>query len=468
MILEKKRGRIVENQKTIPPKEIDFTNGQLWALVLPLVIEQLLSITVGLVDSLMVASVGEAAVSAVSLVDSISNLMINIFAALATGGAVVAGRYMGRRQADDARASGRQLLWMMFWVSLVVTGCMYLFKGFWLKVLFGAIEPDVAAATDTYYRIVMASIPFMALYSGGAALFRTMHRSKITMKISLFMNILNVVGNALLIFGFGMGVEGVAYPTLVSRMAAAGIILGLLLRPDQDLHIRGLLRTRPDRQAMRDILAVGVPGGVENIMFHFGRLVITSIISGMSTAAIVANAIGNTLGIFHIFAAQSIGLGMVTVASQCVGAGSAAKTRLYTRKLMKAMFMAQAGVNLALALATPALLALYNVSAEATRLALIVSLLHGAFSVILYPPAFGYCNTLRAAGDARYVMVVSSATMWLGRILAGYLLGVSFGFGIVGVWMAQAVLDWGLRSVFFVSRYRKGGWEKNLAAQAKA
>ena len=139
----------MEKQKTISPKEIDFTNGQLWALVLPLVIEQLLSITVGLVDSLMVASVGEAAVSAVSLVDSISNLMINIFAALATGGAVVAGRYMGRRQADDARASGRQLLWMMFWVSLVVTGCMYLFKGFWLKVLFGAIEPDVAAATDT-------------------------------------------------------------------------------------------------------------------------------------------------------------------------------------------------------------------------------------------------------------------------------------------------------------------------------
>ena len=457
----------MENQKTVSSGEVSFTNGQLWALILPLVIEQLLSITVGLVDSLMVASVGEAAVSAVSLVDSISNLMINIFAALATGGAVVAGRYMGRRQVEGARASGRQLLWLMFWVSLVVTGCMYLFKDFWLKVLFGAIEPEVAAATDTYYRIVMASTPFIALYNGGAALFRTMQKSKITMKISLFMNILNVIGNALLIFGFGMKVEGVAYPTLVSRMVAAVLILGLLLSPRQDLHIRGILHTRPDRQSIRDILAVGVPGGVENVMFHFGRLVITSIISGMSTAAIVANAIGNTIGIFHIFAAQSIGLGMVTVASQCVGSGSAAKTRLYTRKLMKAMFAAQAGVNLVLGLATPALLALYNVSAEATRLALWVTLLHGVFSVLLYPPAFGYCNTLRAAGEARYVMVVASSTMWLGRILAGYLLGVSLGFGIVGVWMAQLVLDWGLRSILFVSRYRSRSWEKNLAAAAR-
>ena len=446
--------------ETPPTQEIAFTNRQLWALILPLIIEQLLSITVGLADSLMVASLGDSAVSAVSLVDPISNLMINLFAALATGGAVVAGQCMGRRDETQAREGGKQLLWLLLWLSLAVTAVLYLFKSFWLKVLFGAIEPDVAADTNAYYQIVMASIPFIALYNGGAALFRTMHRSKVTMKISLLMNWLNLAGNALLIFGFHMGVEGVAIPTLFSRMAAAIIIFVLLLRPSQPLNIRGLLHTRPDRTLIRGILAVGVPGGVESTMFYLGRLVIVSIVAGMSTSSIVANAIGNTVGIFHIFAAQSIGLGMVTVASQCVGAGDAAKTRLYTRKLIKAMFAAQAVVNLVLGLATPFILSLYKVSEEAIHLAALVICLHGIFSVLLYPPAFGFCNTLRAAGDIRYVMVVSSATMWLGRILAGYLLGVVLDWGILGIWLAQIVLDWGARAILFVSRYRSHTWEK--------
>ena len=205
-----------------------FTNRQLVALMWPLLLEQFLAITVGLADSLMVATVGDAAISAVSLVDSISNLMIYIFSAMATGGAAVAGQYIGQRQKEDACHAGQQLIALLAAVSVFFVALLYLFRTQILTVMFGHIEPDVMAATNTYYLYVMASIPGIALYNGGAALWRTMGRSDISLKVSLLMNGINVAGNAILIFGFGMDVAGVAIPTLVSRAVAAAVILGML------------------------------------------------------------------------------------------------------------------------------------------------------------------------------------------------------------------------------------------------
>ena len=215
-------------------KEMMFTNRQLVALMWPLLLEQLLAITVGLADSLMVATVGDAAISAVSLVDSISNLMIYIFSAMATGGAAVAGQYIGQRQKEDACNAGQQLIALLGAVSIFFVALLYLFRTQILTVMFGHIEPDVMAATNTYYLYVMASIPGIALYNGGAALFRTMGHSDVSLKVSLLMNSINVIGNAVLIFGFGMDVAGVAIPTLVSRTVAAVVILSLLFNRDSD------------------------------------------------------------------------------------------------------------------------------------------------------------------------------------------------------------------------------------------
>ena len=218
-------------------KEMMFTNRQLVALMWPLLLEQLLAITVGLADSLMVATVGDAAISAVSLVDSISNLMIYIFSAMATGGAAVAGQYIGQRQKEDACNAGQQLIALLGAVSIFFVALLYLFRTQILTVMFGHIEPDVMAATNTYYLYVMASIPGIALYNGGAALFRTMGHSDVSLKVSLLMNSINVIGNAVLIFGFGMDVAGVAIPTLVSRTVAAVVILSLLFDRDLMLHL---------------------------------------------------------------------------------------------------------------------------------------------------------------------------------------------------------------------------------------
>lgn len=381
-------------------KEMMFTNRQLVALMWPLLLEQLLAITVGLADSLMVATVGDAAISAVSLVDSISNLMIYIFSAMATGGAAVAGQYIGQRQKEDACNAGQQLIALLGAVSIFFVALLYLFRTQILTVMFGHIEPDVMAATNTYYLYVMASIPGIALYNGGAALFRTMGHSDVSLKVSLLMNSINVIGNAVLIFGFGMDVAGVAIPTLVSRTVAAVVILSLLFNRDLMLHLSDIRGFHLNMRLMKNIFYIGVPSGVENGMFQLGRLVLFSLISTFGTASMVANAIGNTISNFNCFAGQAINLGLAAVVSQCVGAGEFDQARAYLRKIVKWTYGIMAVVNLTIIALLPLIMRVYNVSPEAEKLAVTVTLIHGISSIFIWVPAFMVPGFLRAAGDA--------------------------------------------------------------------
>ena len=436
-----------------------FTNRQLVALMWPLLLEQLLAITVGLADSMMVATVGDAAISAVSLVDSISTLMIYIFTAMATGGAAVAGQYIGLKQKDDACRAGQQLIALLGVVSVTLVALLYLFRTQILTLVFGHIEPDVMAATNTYYLYVMASIPGIALYNGGAALFRTMGRSDVSLKVSLLMNSINVAGNAILIFGFGMDVAGVAIPTLISRTVAAAVILGMLKNRELLLHLADVRSFRVDMRLMRNIFYIGVPSGVENGMFQLGKLALFSLVSTFGTASIVANAIGNTIGNFNCFAGQAINLGLAAVVSQCVGAGEYDQARMYLKKIMKATYALMTGVNLVIFALLPLIMRAYNVTAEAKELAVAVLLIHGGAAALIWTPAFMFTAFLRAVGDARFTMLASMLSMWLVRVLMAYVLGKLLGYGVIGVWVAHAILDWLARIAIFYPRYRSGKWE---------
>ena len=440
-------------------KEMMFTNRQLVALMWPLLLEQLLAITVGLADSLMVATVGDAAISAVSLVDSISNLMIYIFSAMATGGAAVAGQYIGQRQKEDACNAGQQLIALLGAVSIFFVALLYLFRTQILTVMFGHIEPDVMAATNTYYLYVMASIPGIALYNGGAALFRTMGHSDVSLKVSLLMNSINVIGNAVLIFGFGMDVAGVAIPTLVSRTVAAVVILSLLFNRDLMLHLSDIRGFHLNMRLMKNIFYIGVPSGVENGMFQLGRLVLFSLISTFGTASMVANAIGNTISNFNCFAGQAINLGLAAVVSQCVGAGEFDQARAYLRKIVKWTYGIMAVVNLTIIALLPLIMRVYNVSPEAEKLAVTVTLIHGISSIFIWVPAFMVPGFLRAAGDAKFTMLASMLTMWVVRVMLAYVLGKYMGYGVIGVWFAHAIVDWSVRGTIFFLRYRGGKWE---------
>lgn len=441
-------------------RNIEFSNSQLVRLIVPLLLEQLLGITVGLADSLMVATVGDASISAVSLVDSVSALMIYIFSAMATGGAVVAGQYLGRGEKEEACRSAQQLIVLLALVSAAVTALLYLFRDFIIGNLFGQIDADVMAATNTYYLYVMASIPGIALYNGGAALFRTMSRSDISLKVSLLMNGINVAGNAILIFGFGFDVAGVAIPTLVSRTVAAGVIVWLLFDERHVLHLSNVRDFRFEKRVMRNIFRIAIPSGVENGMFHFGRLVLFSLISTFGTASITANAIGNTMGNFHVCAGTAICMGLTTVVSQCIGAGAYDRACYYMRKLTVAAYAAMAFVNVVLVLAIPLVLRIYDVAPDAAVLARDLMLIHGVSAIFLWMPSFMIPYFLRAAGDAGFTMIVSMLTMWLVRVLMAYVLGGYLGYGVLGVWFAHAILDWATRSVIFIWRYRSGKWKK--------
>lgn len=436
-----------------------FSNRDLGQLLIPLIIEQLLAVTVGLADSLMVASVGEAAVSSVSLVDTVNVLLVNTFSALATGGAIVTGQLLGMREPDRAQRSAEQLLLFMAALSLAVTALMYALRSCIIHVLFGAVEPDVAASAEIYFNIVELSIPFLAVYSAGAALFRVMGNSKISMQISFVMNLINVAGNAILIFGLRWNVAGVALPTLISRVFAAAAVIWLLRDQQLPVHLSRNFRLSYDGPVIRSIVRTGVPNGIEGSLFQLGKILLLSVASQFGTASITANAIGNTIGAFQCLAGNAIGMALITVVSQCVGQQDYDGVRYYTRKLLLATYGAMFLTNVVLLSATPLILSIYHVSAEANDLAFQIIWMHGIMSVIFWPMAFTFPQTLRAAGDTAYAMVVSSLSMWLFRLLLGALLATKGGFGVLGIWMAMFV-DWFVRITFFVLRYRSGKWKK--------
>lgn len=443
--------------KNISKDELMFKNSDLRKLIFPLIIEQLLSIMVGMADSIMVASVGEAAVSAVSLVDSINILLFFIFSSVATGGAVVAGQYLGNKRPEKACESCDQLFTLIILMSIVVTVIMYLGRGFILNVLFGKIEADVKAYANTYLLIVFAAIPFLAIYNCGAAMFRAMGNTKISMNTSLLMNSINVIGNAILIYGFHRGVEGVAIPTLVSRIVAAVVIIVLLKNPKLTVHLGKKIRLKPDKLMVERILMIGIPNGIENSLFQLGKIMLMSFISGLGTMAVAANAVGNVVSMFQLMPGLAIGVAVVTVVSRCVGAGNYDQARYYTKKLIKLTYIMHLILNIAIILALPLIIKAYNLSSGTGMLAEELLTMHGFFAVVIWPIAFTLPNTLRASNDAKFTMIISVVSMWIFRIGFGILMGSYFEMGVMGVWIAM-IIDWFVRAALFVYRYRSGKW----------
>lgn len=438
-----------------------FKRKDLFYLILPLIVEQLLAVVVGMADTVMVASVGESAVSAVSLVDSINILLINIFAALATGGAVVAGQYLGRRNNKKASEAGEQLIIFITLISIVITFILYLSRNFILHKVFGSIDADVAGYANTYMTIVFLSIPFIAIYNSGAALFRAMGNSQITMKTSLIMNAINVIGNAFLIYKMKMGVEGVAIPTLISRAVAAIIIVVLLTNEELRIHISNPFKTKLNFKMIKDILQIGIPNGIESSMFQMGKIMLLSVVSSFGTAAITANAVANTITNFQFLPGAAIGLAMITVVSQCVGANDYEQARHYTKTLMKYSYMCLIVFNIIIALSTKSVLKIYNLSAETGALATKIILFHGINTAIIWATAFTLPNALRAAKDVKFAMIVSIACMWIVRIGLGVYFAKYLNMGVFGVWLAM-ICDWYVRAIFFVVRYRGNKWENKV------
>lgn len=431
-----------------------FSNQALKKLIIPLVIEQFLSVMVGMADIMMVSSAGEAAVSSVALVDLINVLIINIFAALATGGAVVCAQAIGAQDLDRANRTANQLMYIVTGIALIIMTLVLLFKTGLLGVLFGQVEPAVMEGAITYFVISALSYPFIALYNGCAALLRAMGNSRASMYVSAWMNGQNIVGNAVFVFVFHQGVAGVAFSSLLSRIVAAIIMMVLMHSHHNPVRINHLLRFRFEPAVMGQILRIGVPNSLENSFFQLGRVLLVSMISTFGTAQTAANAVANNIDGFGVIPGQALGLALITVVGQCVGAEEWTQVRQYTKRLLKIAYLCTWGLNAVLLLCLPLILMLYQLSPETQRYAFLLIWIHNGCAMLLWPLSFTLPNALRATGDVRVPMVISIVSMVAVRLVGSYLLGVVFQWGVLGVWTAM-VGDWVVRSVCFVLRTRR-------------
>ena len=447
----------------IKEKPYYFSNRALKRLIAPMIIEQFLAILVGMSDSIMVATVGEHAVSGVSLVDNIFILLIYLFAALATGGAVVMGQYLGQNKHEKANRAVNQLILFTALFAICIMIGLYLARNLILHRVFGAIEANVMEASKTYLLIVSASIPFIALYNAGAAVFRTMGNSKVPMYLSMMMNAINVGGNAILIFGFGMGVAGAATSTLVSRVISAVAIILLLCSPEHLLHLERPFSFKLDFGMLKKIAYIGIPNGLENGMFQLGKIMVLSMITGFGTAAIAANAVSNIIATFQVLPGMSVGMAVITVCSRCVGAGDYEATRYYTRKILKLVHILIIVFSVTTLVALPGIMHLYNLSDDAMTFTKQIIWYHGICCMLIWPEAFTLPNTLRAASDVKFCMILSIISMWVFRIAFSYIIAVRMGMGVLGVWIAMTI-DWAVRAVLFIIRYRGKRWQHKSIA----
>lgn len=434
-----------------------FTNGDLFKLFLPLIIEQFLEYLVGLADSIMVAHVGESAVSGVSLVDFIMALLISLFAALATGGAVIAGQYIGKKQLEESKDVANQLVWFTGLISVIIMVAIYTMKSFILNGLFGQITGEVRGTANNYLMIVAASIPFLALYNAGAAIFRTIGNSKLPMKVMIAMNMVNVVGNAILIYGFNLGIAGIAIPTLISRIGAALIIIALALNKKQSIYIKKSLKHKFNWGMIKRILGIGVPYGLESGLFYLGRIIVLSLVATFGTAAIAANAVSGTIVMFQVLPGMAIGLGLTVVISRCVGAGDYEQAKYYNKKIVSFVYVAQVISSVVVLALLPFIMKVYGLSETATRLTTQNVWWHAMFMVIIWPLAYTLPVTFRASGDAKFPMIVGITSMFFCRIALAYLLGIYFNMGMFGTWVAMFI-DWIIKAIIFIYRYASGKW----------
>jgi len=439
------------------PEGYLYSNKVLLYLFIPLLVEYALEFFVGLADSIMVASLGEAAISGVSLVDFLMQLLIFSFSALATGGAVVAGQYLGDKQVEKAQNSATQLVWFSTILSTVLMIAVIILRQFLIGLLFGQIEADVWHNADMYLYIVAISIPFIAIYNAGAAIFRTTNDAFLPMKIMLVCDVLNVVGNAFCIYYLGWDVRGVAIPTVISRVLAALAVLYFVLDENYKLHIKRTLKHRFDTKILRKVLQVGIPYGIENGLFQLGRVLILSLVSTFGTMAIAANSVGYAIGIFSVLPGFAINLGLTAIISRCVGANDYEQARYYNKKCLIIVIVSHVVINLVIFAILPLVLGIYNLSSQTAQMATEMIIWHGIFAIIIWPLSFTVPATFRGAGDSKTVMYISLIVMFTCRIALSYVIADWMGIGVFGTWIAMFI-DWYVRAAIYIYRYFSNKW----------
>lgn len=435
-----------------------FSNRDLKNMILPLFLEQLLVMLVGMVDTFVVSYAGEAAVSGVALVNQFNTIFIYLFTALASGGAVVICQYIGRKAMDNAGESASQLL-LFSTVFSVIISALVLLGGEWLlRLLFGRVEPDVMAACVTYLRISAYSYPALAVYNSGAAIYRSLGKTDVTMYLSVVSNIINIIGNIIGVFVLHAGVAGVAWPSLIARIFSAVVITVLCYRKQNGVVYRRQWIFRWNGASMKQILGIAVPNGLENGVFQLVKVALSSIVALFGTYQIAANGVAQSIWSMAALAGVAMGPTFITVIGQCMGNGDSDAADYYFKKLTRITLLLSSAWNLLIFLLTPLFLMVYALEPKTKQLVIWLVLIHNVFNAVAFPFSGALSNGLRAAGDVKFTMVVSVVSTLAVRLLLSWLLGIVFDMGVIGIAVAM-VCDWLLRAVLFFLRLKSGKWK---------
>lgn len=436
-----------------------FSSKALQVLIIPLIIEQALALSIGFIDTMMVASIGDHAVSGVALVDSINFLAINFFSTVAAGGAIIVGQYLGRGDRKMGSHGARQLFLVVAFLSIITAIVALTFNQPILQMLFGDVEASVMSSAVTYFYVTAASFPFLGLFNISASLFRVMGDSKKAMINALVMNVINIVGNAIFIFIFKWGVFGAAFATLISRVISSITMMHMLRNPKLPISVSSYCVRDIDYKTVKRILRVGIPNGLENSIFQIGKIIMTSLVATFSTASIAAHAVANSLTGLAIVPGAAIGLAITTVVSRSVGAGELGQADYYTKLLMKKGYLYMAMLNIPIMIFLKPILSMYSLSAESLDLAYQIMLVHGIGAMLIWPMSFSLPNALRAAGDVVSTMYTSIFSMFVFRVGLSFLFAYVFDMGVLSVWLAMMV-DWIFRSIFFAMRWASKKWQR--------
>lgn len=434
-----------------------FSNRDLKILLIPLVIEQILNALMGTVDTMMVSNVSSSAISAVSLVDSINVLVIQVFSALAAGGTIICSQYMGQKDIKNATKTAQQLVMIVTVISLIITAICVVGQVPILRLVFGQVEVSVMRDSEIYFLYTALSFPFIGIFNAGSSVFRAQENTRLPMVVSVISNVMNVMGNAILIFGFHMGVAGAAISTLVSRVFCAVVIMWYLRMPRQEIVVRDYLKIRPHGKRIKMLLAVGIPTGIENGMFQFGKLAIQSTVSTLGTAAIAAQAMTNILENMNGIAAMGIGIGLMTIVGECIGAGRRDEAIYYTKKLSWIAEVVVVISCILVYLLAEGITKVGGMEPESAKLCLFmmgwITVVKPLVWVLAFIPAYG----MRAAGDVKFSMILSCISMWICRVSLCIFLCRVMGFGPIAVWIGMFT-DWTVRGIVYMIRFHNRKW----------
>ncbi|MFD1465191.1 MATE family efflux transporter [Lapidilactobacillus mulanensis] len=427
------------------------------SLLGPVIFDQFFLVAFNFINTAMISSSGEAAISAVNMVGSINVFLIQIFVAVGLGGTVLIAQYFGRK---EYQMLGKVVNGTVFGAILVATSLALLFllgHNLILNLLFGDAEKAVMDNARLYMVGVLISYPFEATVEGVNGSLRGIGRTKNSLQLSLVMNLLNLLFNFVFIIYFKMGVLGLVVSLNLSRWLASAFAGVTLFRHRDLFSLKWSSMKQPDFRMIKRVVTVCIPFAAESFFFNGGKIIMQMMIVSLGTQVIATNAIASSWVQLSEIVPTALGTALVPIVGQCIGRKNIKDARKITKSFVSLGILAYVIGEIILFLSFNKGIALFHPSDVIKPRIFELYLIFAVGHLLVWCISFTLPSALRAAGDAKFTTMVSLITMWGIRVGIGYLVGIVFGYGLPGIYFVW-VCEWAVRGTIFLLRFRGKRW----------